>query len=69
MNVILSIVGTQSNGPTQDSVEMLTEASLEQLGDITDIRYKEPDDNGFENCLTHIRAIAEDCVTITRSGK
>ena len=69
MNVILSIVGTQSNGPTQDSVEMLTEASLEQLGDITDIRYKEPDDNGFENCLTHIRAIAENCVTITRSGK
>lgn len=69
MNVILSIVGTQSNGPSQDRVEVLTEASLEQLGDITDIRYKEPDDNGFENCQTHIRAIAEDCVTITRSGK
>ena len=69
MQVILSIVGTQSNGPSQDSVEMLTEANLEQFGNITDIRYKEPDENGFENCLTHIRAIGENCVTITRSGQ
>lgn len=68
-HVILSIVGTQSNGPTQDSVEMMTEATFEQIGDITDIRYLEPDENGFEECQTHIRAQGESCVTITRNGK
>ena len=36
---------------------------------MTDIRYQEPDENGFEECQTHIRAIADSCVTITRSGK
>ena len=69
MKVLLSIVGTQSNGPSQDSVEMLTEATFEQLGDITDIRYNESDDSGFEGCKTHIRAIGEACVTMTRSGQ
>ena len=69
MNALVSIIGTQSNGPTQDSVEMLTEATVEQIGEITDIRYKEPDENGFEECDTHIRAIGSTCVTITRSGK
>ena len=69
MNVLVSIVGTQSNGPSQDSVEMLTEAQMEQIGEITDIRYKEPDENGFEECFTHIRAVGDSCVTITRSGK
>ncbi len=69
MNVLVSIVGTQSNGPSQDSVEMLTEAEMEQLDEITDIRYKEPDENGFEECHTHIRVIGNTCVTITRSGR
>lgn len=69
MNILVSIVGTQSNGPSQDSVEMLTEAEMEQLDEITDIRYKEPDENGFEECHTHIRVIGNTCVTITRSGR
>ncbi|MBO5783335.1 MAG: DUF1934 domain-containing protein [Clostridia bacterium] len=69
MNALVSIIGTQSNGPTQDSVEMLTEAVVEQIGEITDIRYKEPDENGFEECYTHIRAVGNTCITITRSGK
>ncbi len=69
IRVILSIVGTQSNGPAQDSVEMLTEATLEQIGEITDIRYNEPDENGFEECQTHIRTQGDACVTITRTGK
>ena len=69
MNALVSIVGTQSNGPSQDSVEMLTEAEMEQLDEITDIRYKEPDENGFEECHTHIRVIGNTCVTITRSGR
>ncbi len=68
-NVLVSIVGTQSNGPSQDSVEMLTDATLTIDGDTVSICYPEPDEAGFEECETCVKATGCEIVTITRTGK
>ena len=68
-NVIISLTGTQLCDGTQDKVEMLSCAVMRQMGNITEISYDEPEENGFEQSRTVIRAVGTDSVSIERTGK
>ncbi len=66
--VLISITGTQSSGPAQDQVEVLTTATVRQMDGVTTIDYEETSDDFPAQTFTHIRVENANVVTITRSG-
>ena len=68
-DIILKIKGTQSSGPAQDSIELITQGTMRRNGDGFEIDYEETAENGLEDTVTKIAVESQKRVTITRSGK
>ena len=67
--VMLSVRGRQSYMDQEpDVIELVTEGTLEKIGDTWDICYEESELTGLSGVTTNFR-IQPDCITLTRTGK
>ena len=68
-DIMLQIKGTQTSGPAQDSIELITHGTLRRSPDGFEIDYAESAENGLEDMFTKISVESQKRVTITRTGK
>ena len=67
--VMLSILGKQSYaGQEPDAIELVTEGTMEQRGDVWEISYEESDLTGLEGVTTTFR-VGPRGVTLRRTGR
>lgn len=67
--VLLSIRGRQSYGDQEpDTIELVTEGTLEQVNDGWILRYEESDLTGMQGVITTFHVLG-DKITLSRSGK
>jgi len=65
--VLLNIKGTQREGNTNESIELLTEGRLSKKPEGLLIEYDESELTGIEGCTTTL-VLKNNCVTLERSG-
>jgi len=65
--VILTIKGTQREGDTNESIELVTEGRLSKQPEELLIEYDESELTGIEGCTTTL-VLKDNCVTMERNG-